>query len=266
MPNELLMKPSPGMTKRQKGHRLSKGLVAHWVMNDRSAVGGTIRDYSGHNNTGTMVADTHFVSGRVGPALSFDGTGDYVTIDNESNFDFITPFSAASWFKDAGAVNAKLHIVGKSVSGGGVPFLLYFTSGFLIFEVRNSAFVKHTAAIAEGPFKASWHHVVGVYDSVNIYLYIDGLLKATTAFVGVPSSVSNNPVTIGARNSGTPDEFFDGRISSVQIYDRPLAASEVLQLYIDSFQMVRDPLFLTFKQAAAAGGNLPHTVNETWGW
>jgi len=61
-----------------RSHPCAKGLVGFWLMNE--GTGNRIQDLSGNRITGTLVADTHFVPGKFGSALGFDGTGDYVSI------------------------------------------------------------------------------------------------------------------------------------------------------------------------------------------
>lgn len=266
MPNALLMKPSPGMTKRQKGHRLSKGLVAHWVMNDRSAVGGTIRDYSGHNNTGTMVADTHFITGRIGPALDFDGAGDHFDtgITDLSSANSGEIIVIATWINPnalggTGTTNADV-LAGKT---GTIEEWVWEFEGSDGLYFRT--FGGNNGGTSDVWVIDEWQHAVVVWNvGTNIVTYRNGEQIDDTVVTDT-SALGPDDIRFGYKEDGASN-FFDGQIDNIQIYNRALTSGEVHQLFLDSLQMVRDPLFLTFKQAAAAGGNLPHTVNETWGW
>ena len=71
------------------------GLVAYWSFDEGS--GTTAEDFSPANaNTGTLTNGPTWVDGKVGKALSFDGTDDYVTMGNTN--DITTgDFTLAYW-------------------------------------------------------------------------------------------------------------------------------------------------------------------------
>ena len=61
------------------------GLVGYWSFNEGKGV--TSTDYSGNGNKGTLIGmqGNPWVNGKLGKALSFDGSDDYVNAgDNES--------------------------------------------------------------------------------------------------------------------------------------------------------------------------------------
>src|SRR5262249_6623290 len=65
------------------------GLIGYWNLDENPASNGTIlADSSGNANTGTLTTDNggtnKSVPGRIGQALTFDGTGDYVDIANQA--------------------------------------------------------------------------------------------------------------------------------------------------------------------------------------
>jgi len=79
----------------------------------------------------------------------------------------------------------------------------------------------------------TWYYVVGVANRTNtLSLYINGILDTST-----PDSTSLNidpPYNLylgSQRNSGVPGFFLNGNISSSQVYNRALSATEVLQNY-----------------------------------
>jgi hypothetical protein len=70
----------------------------------------------------------------------------------------------------------------------------------------------------------TWYHIGAVYDRANIRLFVNGILKATTAAAGVTVS-SIGELSIGSINAfGGP---FQGRTDDVRIYDRPLSMGEM---------------------------------------
>ncbi|MCX6744879.1 MAG: Ig-like domain-containing protein, partial [Candidatus Parcubacteria bacterium] len=73
-----------------------------------------------------------------------------------------------------------------------------------------------------------WQYVCGVFDSNNVYLYVDNIVAA---FGLAPEyDTSANFFTIG-RNPSYPAEVFDGKIDSVVVYNRALSSEEITALY-----------------------------------
>jgi beta-galactosidase len=77
----------------------------------------------------------------------------------------------------------------------------------------------------EDSFNGEWHHVAGTYDGIELKIYVDGALAATTAHVGTIGIQTHNLNL--ARNSEEDDRFYDGVIDEVKIYNRALSHSEI---------------------------------------
>ena len=76
-------------------------------------------------------------------------------------------------------------------------------------------------------FSGNWHYIVATYDSVSgSKLYCDNILVGSNTTTGFTSSLNLN---IGRDGNGA--DAFRGDIPSVQIYNRALTATEVLQNY-----------------------------------
>jgi hypothetical protein len=74
----------------------------------------------------------------------------------------------------------------------------------------------------------TWHFVVGVWDTTNQYLYIDGSLNNFAGATGVPAG-SNYDFTIGEAPDDT-GRVFDGNIAHVAIFPYALSSNQVLSL------------------------------------
>lgn len=77
-------------------------------------------------------------------------------------------------------------------------------------------------------FPAGWRHVAAVRDGGTLRLYVDGMpVVSSRAFDAREHDVSNDrPLTIGFG----ANDYFQGLLSDLRLYDRPLAASEVAGL------------------------------------
>jgi hypothetical protein len=78
-----------------------------------------------------------------------------------------------------------------------------------------------------------WHHVVGVWDTTNLRLYVDGVSDATAvAWANAPAYAATNYIRVGSLvNSGSGSLFFNGSIDDLSIFSRALSATEIAQIY-----------------------------------
>jgi hypothetical protein len=77
------------------------------------------------------------------------------------------------------------------------------------------------------------YHLVATYNGLLMRLYLNGVLVGTRADAGnIPyNSNGNHNLYIGSDESGGGQWRFPGRIEDVRIWNRPITAQEVLQLY-----------------------------------
>jgi hypothetical protein len=74
-----------------------------------------------------------------------------------------------------------------------------------------------------------WYHIVGGYTGTAWVLYVNGVLVKSTVGAG-PTAVASSLFTIGASTfMGSVARYFDGNISSIQIYNRALSIDEIAQ-------------------------------------
>ena len=154
----------------------------------------------------------------------FNGTNGYVSISNEPNFRFTGPFSIEAWIKVAAFTNQWQAIVTKGDSSWRLQedssgnTLDFGTSGL------QNADLFGTKPVNDG----QWHHVAGVFDGTNTFLYVDGALDAFSIHTGLAGTVSGNtyPVFIGA-NAESSGRTWDGSIDEVRIWNTNLSAATI---------------------------------------
>src|SRR3990167_11398888 len=77
-------------------HSLSRELVGFWLFNEN----GGLRAFDiARKNDGILTGGPTWVSGNFGPALSFDGSNDYVLVNDNSALDVTGALTASVWFK-----------------------------------------------------------------------------------------------------------------------------------------------------------------------
>jgi hypothetical protein len=206
-----------------KPGQIREGLVALWPGEANA------NDVAGTNN-GVLVNGAGFATGEVGQAFSFDGVSSYVSIPDSPSLDtFVSSITIETWIK-MNQLTADWNWEGIVTKGK--------TSWRL--QVTARAKTVYFAATGVGPhddlygsrniYDGQWHHVTGVYDGTNMFLYVDGTLDVSQPATG---SISQNssPVCIGANAIPgvglEPEYFFNGLIDEVSIYNRALTASEI---------------------------------------
>jgi hypothetical protein len=75
-----------------------------------------------------------------------------------------------------------------------------------------------------------WHHVVAVYQGASVDIYCDGSFKGSGAIN--PIVANDRPLFFG----GMQDQYFNGKMDEVAIWNRSLSSDEVSSLYNINFR------------------------------
>gem|GEM_PF-2585050 len=206
------------------------GINASYAQNDCiPAPSGMISWWSADNHTldiadgnnGTLQNGATFAQGKVNEAFSFDGIDDYFVVNDNSNLDGLTAFTIDAWIK-LGSVNGRQAIVSKVPHG---EYLLLVNGDRLSFENQAIDFDAFKGATPLSP--GVWYHVAVTYDGSDTRLYVNGILDGQD---GTDYYFSNDePLKIGQR--GANDDYFNGLIDEVEIFNRALSASEIQAIY-----------------------------------
>ncbi|WP_372663573.1 LamG-like jellyroll fold domain-containing protein [Amycolatopsis kentuckyensis] len=57
-------------------------------------------------------------------------------------------------------------------------------SGSIHIQARNATTLARASTARPADISTTWHHIAGTYDGANVRLYLDGVLKATSALTG----------------------------------------------------------------------------------
>ncbi len=75
------------------------GLVGYWSFDSGDVSGTTVLDQSGSGNNGTTVNSPKQVPGKLGQALSFNGTSQYVSLPNNTGYDANSIGTITAWIR-----------------------------------------------------------------------------------------------------------------------------------------------------------------------
>ena len=201
-------------------------LVLHLNASDTTSYGGsgtTWTDLSTYGNDGAIsntggTNNATFESDTRGYFdFERDDGNDNVEVTDSSSLDITTNITLEAWINEE-SVNDYGRLFWKNGA-----YALYRGSNGWYFLTGTHAFV-HNSDI---PSTGTWYHIAATYDGANKKLYINGTLVGQTgASHSIPTN--NNNLYIGGIDSG---RFFDGKVSSVRIYNVALTDSEVAQNY-----------------------------------
>lgn len=194
------------------------GLVAWWNGQDNA-----VDSVGGHDGSATNVT---YAAGKVGDAFSFSGSSSYVTIPDSSVFDFTgRPFVIAAWVNIANGSASFGTIFDRSRSGYADGYRLDYAPGTHTFRLLGTTSLTTTAATLT---PGTWYHVAAVADGAgNATIYVNGVAVASGGYATNSWAV---PPRIGDCQTDNQAPF-NGLIDEVQIYNRALAATEILSVY-----------------------------------
>jgi len=196
---------------------ITRGLVLHL---DASALesypgsGTSWSDLSGNNNNGTLTNGPTFSSGNQG-YINFDGTNDYVTIPDSSNWDFGTgEFSIEMWIYLDGAQpqNYSGYIGTFQSKWPASGWVIMNSPGTTMRNYSNDGTYETT--ISTNTDLNQWKHVVLTRVGNTGYMYINNSSVGTQSWTNAAFNNTGNPLLIGA-GSG---DYSKIRVASVKIY------------------------------------------------
>ena len=205
-----------------------KEFVSYWKFDEGS---GTTADDSVNTNNGTLVNGPIRFTGKVGGALSFDGTNDYVVVSNSGDLRITNNITIEAWIKPATYHWGGIVCKGDD-NAGHDDYSLWFNSG----KNQMTFNWPEEGVGAGGPNIGNtvvplnmWSHFVGVWDGAQIRLYVNGNLDAVFDRTKIITTTNAN-IYIGVSPSGS-DEYFKGVIDEVAIFNRALTPQEIQQHY-----------------------------------
>jgi len=227
------------------GNIVTNGLVLNLDAAKKDSYPGsgtTWRDISGNGNNCTLTNGPTFNSDN-GGSIMFDGSNDFADITNPLNIQ-TQNITISIWTYPSSATYAITSLIdydhSSTIAQGWVLQSEDATTNrYYYFAYYDGSTYQPSTGIGAGKgiqlTTSIWQNLTYTKNGTSIIGYLNGIQVFTsTAGSSTISYQPNRTIRIGGVVSTLPGvglRFYNGRVSSTQIYNRALSATEVLQNY-----------------------------------
>ncbi len=218
---------------------LAYGGLGSWAFSE--GAGTTTADATGNGFTGTLVNGPTWTTGKVGNALSFNGTDSYVNMNNTSATSPLKPslpITVGAWVKLNSTSGVQRIISGDNSDNTETSVIagydLSVVSGNLVAEFGDAQgpFSTHrqsksgTTVLATG----TWYYLSAVIEGAsNIHLYVNGVDDGG-AYSGTGGTMAYTDASSKIGTSGTSN-FLNGTVEDVCVYNYAFSPAQISVLY-----------------------------------
>ena len=207
---------------------VSSGLLMHLDAGDSnsySGTGTTWSDLSGNGNHATLVNGPTYRSSD-GGHFDFDGSNDNVTTNLQLPN---RPYTVSTWVY-VDATNAQYSwFITQMWSYSNSALVMYAGGNPYKFKISRQLVAGGISMESSTTVIAStWYNFCLTVSSTDYKLYVNGTLEDTATNSGNESANSGN-IKIGVNANQTWPSYFEGKMSSVLVYNKALSATEVTQ-------------------------------------
>ena len=202
---------------------LENGLVAYYPFDEGRGFSSDITV-----NGATLTTD-HL--GNNNRAFYFDGVDDYIyeaSLFPTGNMSFVV------WFNSDYTGTDGKYIMDSRTSGNHQFFLMmsgsstnYEIQTFHYYDGDPSGETLHSTTLNLND--GNWHQIITTYESSSnsFKLYLDGVIEDS----GYGSDITQTAFNLGRRYTSGSGNYFNGKLSSIQIWNKELTSTEVSNLY-----------------------------------
>jgi len=202
---------------------------------------GDATDESG-NYDGTWGGTASYGTGVFGQAAVLNGSNNYINLGNGVStlgglFGAKNSFTVSLWFKTGTTTMSDLF---SDFATNSFNCIIEMASNGTIDIVSRYSGTTYVISSTNSYNDNSWHNVVVTFDSGtnNLNFYVDNIFIASQNTPNAWNGTTNQRVTIGANyytNSSVYQNYLNGSIDQVRIFNRALRPYEVAALYTEEY-------------------------------
>ncbi|KQO22625.1 pectate lyase [Flavobacterium sp. Leaf82] len=241
---------------------INPGIVGHWPFKEAALAGEQITDITTYANHGIL--DSAFdntavrVPGKANNAIDFSTSLNIKSLVNIPNQDYLlfdkNSFTVSFWMKAAPAllpsssatsiyVLCKGSFTKNAVTGAtGKRYNIEIKGGLLRFAIDDDSTKREVTTAAAKYFTGNWVNVIIMRDVIahKMRIYTDGILSAELDESAVTGIAEPTDLIIGnigelELSSGTAPAPYKGLFDELQLFNYPLNATQVMELYAQVF-------------------------------
>ena len=192
---------------------------------------GTVSDLSGNSYTATLNGNTTYgTDSNGGGYFDFDGTGDYLSVDQTIASSFSGDFTLEFIIEPHEATNFTYVYAKQNASTNGLVIGNFGSpsSDIEIYRQNTSGTSTINGTITStGITQDEWQHIAIVFSGANATLYRNGSEKGTITGSAATYPTDFTEFYIGGNYSGSFD--LNGRVGDFRIHSSALSDSQILQ-------------------------------------
>jgi len=203
--------------------------VGEWKFDE--GVGTTAYDTSGNNYSG-LISGALWQTGKIGKAMVFDGSNDY--IEPPIVLNDTSAFTINAWVKGVSGPSAEggwgyiVHRGAATSIGNSIYWIGVNLSGNYAAAVNGNYSQGDTGILAN---KNIWRFISLSYDGSSQKIYIDGQLKTSYTLGSITNSTVSNRLGFGSTPISSTYRPFDGSIDQVRIYNYARTPAQIAYDY-----------------------------------
>ena len=198
------------------------GLIA-WYPFD-----GNASDMSGNGNDGTVygASSVEDRSSHESQALDFNGSNNHVELPSNVSSSLTKDLTISMWVHSSEFGPGSQFLFLRPTSGNSESVKLGISpEGIIEFRINDDP-LNADVGVTEG----LWQHIVITFDGGMQKIYLDGPKVASRSKIASLDSTTE-PSYIAVDKDSNLNQFFNGSIDDIRIYDRALSAEEIELLY-----------------------------------
>ncbi|HEX5016526.1 MAG TPA: LamG domain-containing protein [Actinomycetes bacterium] len=207
--------------------------VAYWRLGEASGTtaGDSWDSHPGfYENTPTLGV-TGALANDTNKAVTLNGTNEWISVADHSDFDYEGDFTFEAWVKHSG-VFGTFHdaLIGKGP--GNVPFWWIAPDGDMV--LRDGSLSTNVSRTVDPVITdTNWHHLVVTYEKgVECRMFVDGVEVAVDGFNDATFVNGSGSVGLGSGWGSVWSDGWHGSLDEIAIYNYVLTPTQVTQHYL----------------------------------
>ena len=206
-----------------RGNPIASGLILNLDAADSSTISGTTWTNKVSGGTSATIVGSPTYSPTEG-AFTLNGSSQYFNLGNTAfNFSGTQNYTINVAFRNNEPMKEATIFSRYNGNVAGNYYVMNYTGKYYLTREVSPWAVTSNSDVDPGRI----NYVSAVYDGSRLAVFVNGVSDGSIAMTG---SVGNNSINtlIGARlTSNSPTSYLNGKIYSVQVYNRALSASEI---------------------------------------